>query len=393
MLNLRIYRAKVAKSIISITILTHFLFYAEISSQKIPDLTSPLRSCWKFETDKMTPTNLASDNEENISSSISLSDKKNEQSKQNKQNIYLSLLGGKLESINFKTGKKSWESELGGEIILTPIIYKESIYVTSKIKEKIYIRSLSRNSGVTNWQASFNFSNNIFLLKAVDKLIILDKDGEISAINPDNGAVLWNNKSKIAFSTPPFVFENQIVVGNIDKKVLFYSIENGSILAKLNVSTIPSLTSIINNRYLFWSNYKGNAYLIDLIPKKTIWKFRSGAEISHITVTGQGILISSLDNFIYFVSVDKGKLLWKKRFDGRLLFNPVIIDKYAIVITSSSNLADIIDIESSKIINQIVIEENNYFTNMPLISDNLFVFPTINGLIAFTNSKVECISN
>jgi hypothetical protein len=54
------------------------------------------------------------------------------------------------------------------------------------------------------------------------------------------------------------------------------------------------------------------------------WKLRNGAEISSVTPTAEGLLISSFDNFIYLISENGGKPLWKKRLSGRITAAPLI---------------------------------------------------------------------
>lgn len=370
--NLRAYIAKIAIIILS---LTYFLSYIEILGQESNALSSSYRRCWELEINKTTLQGFVSDN---------------------KFNIYLSLLDGKIESINLKTGKKNWESELGGKFILPPLSDDKNIYVVSRIETKILLRSLTKDLGITNWQANFDFSKEFFLIKDKEKLILISKDGKFSRVDKDSGALIWSKDLKLELSSAPILFENQIVFGTKSKKIFFYSIENGNILYEFYVLSSPNIISVIKDKYLFWGDYKGNAhlaYLSDLITKKVIWKIRSGAEISNIYTTRQGLLILSLDNFIYLVSTEKGKFIWKKRFDGRLLLNTIILNKYIVVATFASQFADIIDIESGRLVDQFVIGDSDYFLDKPLVLNNLFIFPTIKGFVVFTNSKVECAFN
>lgn len=354
----------------TIVILTYFLFSMEVLAQENRLLTSPFKICWTLETDKMTSYEIESDNE---------------------SNIYVSFLSGKIASINLKTGKKNWESELGGEIVSPPNSDSKNIYIASRVRTAIHIHSISKDLGITNWQTSLDFTNKVFLIKYNNKLIILGKEGKSSVIDKNNGKVIWSKNLGLELSSTPIIFENQIILGTLSKQIFFYSIEDGKILSQFETPSSPNIISVIKNRYLFWGDYKGNAYLKDLTTKKIIWKIRSGAEIANILATQQDILISSLDNFIYLISIKTGKSMWKKRFTGRLLSNFVIIDRYAIIVTFTFGVADIIDIESGKLVNQFSIGDDNYFINKPLFSNGLFVFPTIKGLIAFTNTDLGII--
>jgi outer membrane protein assembly factor BamB len=178
----------------------------------------------------------------------------------------------------------------------------------------------------------------------------------------------------------------------LNKRIFFYSTENGSFLSQFKISASPNIVLLIRGKYLFWSDYKGNICLIDLETKKIMWKIRIGAEILNVSATERGLLISSLDNFIYLISIKTGRFIWKKRLSGNLLFNSIIDVENIAVVIFASEVAEIIDIESGKLLNQITIEDDNYFINRPLFSDGLLIFPTVRGIIAFADSGIKCPS-
>ena len=374
MLFLQIYQTKIANAIkiLTVTILTYFLFIVEVPAQeKFDFLVSPFRQCWKIETGKIIPANLASDNE---------------------NNILLSLLGGKLESVSSRSGKKSWESELGGEIILKPFISKESIFVTTRTKDNITVRSISRDSGITNWQSSLDYTEQFFVTVLLNSLIVISKHGEILTLDINDGQLLSNYKTKLKFSTSPVIIGDQIIAGTTNNTIVFLSIKSRE-FQELKVQNSPHLVSIVSNKYLFWNDYRGNSYLVDLLTRKTIWKFRSGAEISNVISTKDSLLISSLDNFVYLVSIRKGKLLWKRRFSERFTTSFYITETQAIITIPDANSAYIIDLEDGRTVNQVTTEENNSFADAPIIFGKLIIYPTARGLVAFTDSKTSCQQN
>ena len=374
MLFLQICQTKITNAIkiLAITILTYFLFIVEVPAQEKFDYhISPFRQCWKIETGKMIPANLASDNE---------------------SNILLSLSGGKLTSVNLYSGKKNWESELGGEIILKPFVEQENIFVTTKTKDNITIRSISKHSGITNWQSSLDYTEQFFVTVLLNSLIVISKHGEILTLDINNGRLLSSYKTKLKFSTPPVIIGNQIVAGTTNNTIVFLSIKSRE-FQELKVQNSPHLVSVVNNKYLFWSDYKGNSYLVDLLTRKIIWKFRSGAEVSAVISTKNTLLISSLDNFVYLISIGRGRLLWKKRFSERFTISPYITENQVIITTLDDNSAYIIDLEDGRIVNQVNIEENNSFVGVPIVSGKLIIYPTLRGLVAFTDSKTKCQQN
>lgn len=369
MLNLPTY---ITRIFVTIIISVYFLSSFETLGQENNIPPSLFKQCWKLETDKITPYEIGSDN---------------------KGHIYLPLVDGKIVSIDLITGIKIWESDFGSQIISPPLSDEKSIYIISKTGARILLRSLSKDFGITNWTVNLDFKGEVFFIKSNDKLVISSKDGKFTVVDKNSGELVWSKSFEQELSSTPILLGSWIVFGTISKKIFFYSIESGSLLSQFKTSTSPTIIFAIRNKYLFWGDYNGNAYLSDLKIKKIFWKVRSGAEILSILLTRQGVLISSLDNFIYLVSIETGKFIWKRRLNGRLSFNSIIVDKYLITVTFASEVVDVISIETGKLLNQFIIEDGNYFINKPLLSNDLFIFPTIKGLVAFANEKTRCPSD
>lgn len=365
---------KAKSNILSIfaIITTQFLISVEILAQLPAPMDSPFKVCWKFETDKMIEEKSASDNE---------------------KTILLPLLGGKMVSINSVSGKIIWESSLGGEIVTTPIIDKNNIFIASVINQKTLLRSLNLDSGITEWQAKLDSFGKVSLLRYKNSLILVSGNGEITTLDTKNGTIIWSKRINLNYFSVPIIVGNQLAINTKEKQILLLSIEDGNVLSKIDVSLEPVILSKIDINKLFWGDYKGSGFLIDLIEKKIEWKFRSGGEISDVSTTKKGILFASADNFIYKVSIESGKIIWKKRFDGRPSFIPFNNDEYILALSSSSEIANILDTKDGKIINQIYTEERNYNINMPTILGDLVIFSTVNGLIAYTNSSKPCVTN
>lgn len=352
-----------------VVILAIFLTAIEISAQLTKPINSPFISCWTFKTQELTTISGASDN---------------------KLNIYFPLLGGKIISISSRDGAMNWESILGGEIILEPIIENNSIYVANAINKRIFIRSLSLDLGITKWQSKLDVADEIYLLNATNSLLVISKNGHISALDFETGELLWNKEINVELSSTPIVFENQILIGTKDKKILVLSTRNGGFMLKKDISAAPSIISKISRDNLFWGDNNGNAYLMNLSINKILWKIRAGAGISDVQVTSSDILLASTDNFIYKALLENGKLIWKRRFDGRPTLIPYSINGFILVFTSSSGLFNMIDIEDGKIINQGLIDES-YFLNKPLIIENSIIVSTAKGLNSLTNSTKPCL--
>jgi outer membrane protein assembly factor BamB len=341
----------------------------------------PFRQCWTYDSDKITNLNIASDND---------------------GTIYLSLLNGKILALNSSDGHKIWETEMGGEIISTPILDSSgggNIYLVIKSfrnedlriepnsllplpPNNFVVRSISSLTGITNWQNKLEVGNvnNLYLGTFREKVIIISENSELFALNKKDGTIIWSNSSEKGLSSLPLFNSDKIIISNLDNKISIISAETGTIQYQIKAKTEPKAV-LFEDGLLFWGDKKGGVYAINPQNKKILWQLRYGAEISNLVLTPMGILVTSFDNFIYMVSREKGKLIWKKRLAARITEMPLIIDNFGVFVTSTEAVANIIELAAGKSINQIFPGTENYLNSRLIALNNLIAFPTNKGLI------------
>jgi outer membrane protein assembly factor BamB len=358
-------------------------------------LSLPFKQCWIYNSNKITNLNIASDNE---------------------KIIYLSLLNGKILALNSSNGHKIWETEMGGEIISTPILDSFSgnnIYLVIKpfISEDLkvepnsllppspnnfIVRSISPLTGVTHWQNKLDIGNvnNVYLGIFHEKIIIISESSKLFALNKMDGTIIWSSFFEKGLSSLPLFNNDKIIISNLDNKISIISAETGTIQYQIKAKAEVKAV-LFNEGWLIWGDKKGGVYAIDLQEERILWQLRYGAEISNLVLTPMGILVTSFDNFIYLVSREHGKLLWKKRLAARITDLPLIINNFGIVVTSSEVTVNIIDLANGKSINQIFLGSENYLNSHPIVLNNLIAFPTNKGLITVVTSagSGNCLTN
>lgn len=358
-------------------------------------LSLPFKQCWIYNSNKITKLNIASDNE---------------------KIIYLSLLNGKILALNSSNGHKIWETEMGGEIISTPILDSFSgnnIYLVIKpfISEDLkvepnsllppspnnfIVRSISPLTGVTHWQNKLDIGNvnNVYLGIFHEKIIIISESSKLFALNKMDGTIIWSSFFEKGLSSLPLFNNDKIIISNLDNKISIISAETGTIQYQIKAKAEVKAV-LFNEGWLIWGDKKGGVYAIDPQEERILWQLRYGAEISNLVLTPMGILVTSFDNFIYLVSRGQGKLLWKKRLAARITDLPLIINNFGIVVTSSEVTVNIINLANGKSINQIFLGSENYLNSHPIVLNNLIAFPTNKGLITVVTSagSGNCLTN
>lgn len=129
--------------------------------------------------------------------------------------VFVISHGGRMTAIDFKTGTRQWQKELGG--IRTPVVAGGFVFVLTNMNELV---CLERKSGIVRWVAglprvdedegAIHFAGPIL---AGDTLIVSSNKGELIRINPRDGEVL--NKIKVdsgAVFLAPIVSQKKLFV-------------------------------------------------------------------------------------------------------------------------------------------------------------------------------------
>ncbi len=365
------------------------LFNSSIYGQQVLEPTEtinptlPLKLCLQRLNKKIEPLNIASDNQ---------------------SSIFIAFRGGRIEKINLDGNFGTWVSELGGEIASDLIFEDKRVFLITKVpliysaKENdesqqtinYVLWSLDAETGVTIWRLPFTAKSSVLLKSFQDKIFLTEKDGGVTSIRKSDAQIIWKENFGQEISSPPDLNKNKIYISTGDNSILTVSADNGVIVSKLSKLKSPASILIADENNLYWGDRKGFVTRADTSTKSRIWNVRYGGEISSLTITRNGVLVTSLDNFVYLISMQKGKKIWKRRLAGRILVRPLIAHGFVVFVTAADNNAVILDLRNGRIINQISLADTSFILSAPLVIRNLLVFSTSKGIFAFAGINANC---
>ena len=159
---------------------------------------------------------------------------------------------------------------------------------------------------------------------------------------------------------------------------------------KVSVSKPTTLTLLDDDRFAV-GDERGNIFEFDS-NGKTLWKFKTGARISSIVATKDGLLASSYDNFVYMLSYYRGSVVWKRRLSSR---SGKLAGTYgsltAISVPAESSIV-LVDTQNGKLRDSLTVT-GVLFSEVPAIisGSGTILVPTSKGISAF--SETPCNSN
>jgi outer membrane protein assembly factor BamB len=355
------------------TIITFFFFCATINiwaQTPLPLLTK----CWEFSSNQPTNLKLASDND---------------------QIIIFPEIDSKISALD-RNGAVIWKNEYSGILLSETVIDSEKIYFltinSEKADDALVFNIISLKTGLTIAEKKIKFPNPINNAE-----IILKKDEQfvLLVINKQYTFAINEQEEKIE----SFTEFNSPITSNIevDRESLYFADKRGivnyylakkrnSLLLETNSEKINLIFSPVQEKILTANNF-GQVSFYDTETKKKKWTFRTGGEINSITKFADNYLVSSLDNYLYYLSAKNGRLIWKKRLEGRNegisaeeqgQFISVIINGQTSIFTEP---------KKGRTVNQITLPAETLFISQPIIIQNLVIFSTNRGLIAYSFGK------
>ncbi len=350
------------------------------------DLSAPFKLCFDKQIDKSLPASFASDNA---------------------SALFIAYQTGKLEKVNLEKKSTTWISDLGGEIASDLIFENNRIYFITKIsggdlvkankaydgKKPItnyFLWSVDAATGVTVWQFPFSTSGSVLLSEFQDKLFMTIDDGTIIIVRKYDAQKILDKQTGVRFKSAPSFSENKISLATDDNSIIIISAENGEVVSKISTLQSTATTIITDRDKLYWGEKEGFVSFGKISGKSRLWSVRYGGEIYSLILLPNGILVSSLDNFLYLISLQKGKKIWKRRLSGRISAKPLIMGNFVVFSTTVDNNVTIVDSRDGKIVNQIPFQEKGFVLSTPLFIYHHLVFLTTKGIFAFAGTNLKC---
>lgn len=293
-------------------------------------------------------------------------------------------------------GKLYWKTETANEKIEDLISNDDKIIVHSKIvgdhtNDKNIIKALSSETGITKWRVEETTEKNIDFLKMfiINEMVVsIYSNGKINKINSKTGQYISNNNLQITDKIIKVLFtENEII----------YYLNDKNKLTKLNVETeknevLPiDISESIDGFYKFKNYFLitsgiGKIYAFFEQNFIKLWTLQIGAGITNILENKDEFIILSNDNFIYCVSRTSGDKKWKYKSLARI---NGLIDNLTnnLIITNLNEPISYVINSKGKIISQIILDENNFFTEKPYQVSNQIIYFTKQGIISYSQNK------
>ena len=354
--------------IIVLFVLFAYLSMAAAFGQTTPAVEQVVIKCWSYPLGESRASALASDG----------------------THVFTGATGAKIGALSLE-GRKVWTTELGGDIASNILPLESGVFVVTaasasdpgKNGESV-MRSLSRETGITNWSLKLPNSDKHFLSGFNGSVIIVSKKGVIQSVDANSGSVKWKREIAEGFVSSPVFNGGRVLVAASGKQVFGVSMATGDIDSMRKPAFAITALNEIAGGGLIAGDDRGNLTSVANGGEKVNWKFKAGGEISAIYAVSENLLVTSHDNFAYFIASRNGDVVWKKRLGGRVSYIATILNKFAVITSFEEHGAVLIDLSSGRVAGQIVLGGDEYLVSDPVSSNGLIYVLTNQAAYAFS---------
>jgi len=312
--------------------------------------------------------------------------------------VFLGLGSSRVEELSID-GKKMWSTELGGDISSNILALAGGLFIVTSVSSDAgrsaggVLRSLSKETGITNWTLKLPDAEKHFLGGFNGSLVIVSKSGVIQSIDTQNGKVKWRREITEGFAAEPAFEGGKVIVATIAKQIFVVSLASGEIDSMRKVPYGITAIGKIPSADIVAGDDRGNLSSLVSGSEKPYWSFKSGGEISSVFTVGEHLVVTSHDNFVYFLLGRNGGLVWKKRLTGRVAQISTYADHFALITSIDDHGSILVDLSNGKVAGQIALSEDETLVEPPVVSNGLIFVLTNKAAYGFCLNGCPVMKN
>ena len=252
--------------------------------------------------------------------------------------FFVPVVGGELKILNSQFADRGLSVSVSGEIKSESSISSDTVMYIASTNRDINVFS---KRGAPLW--STPLGGDLFATPTIDpirnRVYVGVSNGNLFALNRDNGAVVWTYLLDSPVNDPPVVFkDNYLIVFTVNGQGYFFNLDgninDGELrpIAQLGTqSGIKSAPAVDRDGFVYVAQEGGQVaklYLNIENPSESqvIWQnqYASSFETSPVVGYDGTIYVGGLDSTMYAIDHTDGFTKWRFKVDGAITTTPTI---------------------------------------------------------------------
>lgn len=258
--------------------------------------------------------------------------------------LLLATSDAKIVALAPSDGQILWEAKVSSEVLASPAGEKGLVLVHAIDGS---VTALNSKNGEKIWQVdqstpSLTLHYSSAPVVSGDMVLVGFSTGKLLALNLQSGLIEWERtislprgrselQRMVDISADPLVAEGNAYVITYQGKLAAVNIATGDLLWEREISSYHNMA--ISGNQLFVTDNDHALWAIDRETGATLWKQTTLAEryITGPAVVGDTVVVGDLGGYLHFLSVEKGTLLSRLEFSGKIYQDPIAMGQRIIV--------------------------------------------------------------
>jgi outer membrane protein assembly factor BamB len=315
------------------------------------------------------------------------------------ESVYLPLSDGTLISLRMRDGQLLWKADIGGDFSTSPTVVGQVVYAITRTKRfdeadhlddlPVILRAISRTSGVTLWTRRLAHSSRVKIIFNDHSSFATVVDDRIYAFDQETGEEKWTVQLPSHFFTQIKAFGTNLYLSTRDGYLFALDQETGRTLWRYR--TRDEVAALVASRdgILYLGTAGGYVCALREAGGKlsALWRKHAGTRVQTISYAGDGLLVTTQDNFALFFEPRNGRRLWKRLMPARLSEQPLVDSDSALFAPLGEESCVVLSLRDGRQVNTISLGKDNSILGSPTSSGEFLFIPTRSGLMAFAPAK------
>lgn len=242
--------------------------------------------------------------------------------------VYIPLQESGVTALLRADGSQVWRSNLSSH---WPVVVSGATVAVATAEAVV---GLDPATGTERWRTPLA-TLAVPLVADGRLLVALTVDGQLLALHPDSGAILWRRTLTEVPSSPPAL--GAIIAVATGNRIVALDRLTGATRWERILDSRPGAPSLVQDLILVATA----AHRLHALRAETgldIWTWRVGGDVIGAAADGQRIYFATLDNVLHAVAAGSGNQQWKTLLTGRPGAAPIVVDGAVLVAGVSSKV-------------------------------------------------------
>ena len=163
-------------------------------------------------------------------------------------------------------------------------------------------------------------------------------NGEVYAVNSNNGRELWRKKIGWSTRSSPFVVDNRVFIGSSDGLYALTSVDGDIVWRNENIGVVSS-KPFVSEGVVYCGSLDGKIYALNMLNGEMLWSYTTDDSIySSPVVVGDAVYFGSNDGRLYALNKNNGEIIWFHQTEDSIVSSPVVYKDFIIFGSWDGNL-------------------------------------------------------